>query len=173
MYFKAKIKNFVYPFLNLLSPFSTARASVLMYHTVDNSGVLFSVRPEDFEWQMSYLKKNNFQVISLPVLVGLLLEKKPIFKKTVVLTFDDGHENNYFEAFPILKKYNFPATIFLSTGFMDDYYFSESQNMKFKMLAWREIKEMHDSGLVDFEPHGVKHQKLGKIPLKEAEQEIT
>ncbi|MDP3052254.1 MAG: polysaccharide deacetylase family protein, partial [bacterium] len=42
----------------------------------------------------------------------------------------------------------------------------------FKMLAWHEIKEMHGSGLIDFEPHGVKHQKLGKIPLKEAEQEI-
>ncbi len=91
----------------------------------------------------------------------------------MVLTFDDGHKNNYSESLPILKKYNFPATIFLSTGFVGDYYFSKSQNIKFKMLTWHKIKEMHDSGLIDFEPHGVNHLKLGKIPLEEAEQEIT
>ena len=65
-----------------------------------------------FEKQMEYLKNKEYQVISLTKLVEILESDELIPKKTVVLTFDDGYKDNYINAFPILKKYNFPATIF-------------------------------------------------------------
>ncbi len=171
MRLKTEIKNLIYFFMNSGSG-KAGRASILMYHSVGGSGVLFSVKPEDFEWQMEYLKTNSFNVISLAKLFEIFSLKKELPAKTVVLTFDDGHEDNYHKVFPVLKKYNFPATIFLITGLVGDYYYSKSTKMKFKMMSWGQIKEMHNSG-IDFEPHGIIHPKLAEIPFEEAKKEIT
>jgi peptidoglycan/xylan/chitin deacetylase (PgdA/CDA1 family) len=174
MHLKAKIKNFVYLFPNLCGLFtSKQRASILMYHSVGHSGILFNVKPKDFVWQMAYLKNNNFNVISLADLVNLLLCGQEISPKTVVLTLDDGYEDNYFNVFPILRKYNFPATIFLNAGLIGNYYFSRSTNSKFKMLTWLQIRDMHRSGLVDFQPHGITHLKLAEISIEKAKKEIV
>jgi len=143
-----------------------------MYHSVSESEALYVVRPNEFAWQMQYLKDNNFNVISLVSLVDLLMNKKEILPKTVVLTFDDGYEDNYLNVFPILKEYNFPATIFVSVDFVGDYYVSKSQNISFKMLNWEQIQEMHQSGLIDIQPHTISHPKLAKITKEEAEREI-
>ena len=143
-------------------------ASILMYHSVGENKAFFNVRPEDFKWQMNYLKEHNYNVISLRDFVDSK-EKGNIPSRTVVITFDDGYEDNFSNAFRVLKDYNFPATIFLTTGRLatNDY------------MNWAEIKEMHNSGLIDFEPHTVTHPKLSQhkesIVLKEirdSKQEI-
>ncbi len=172
MILKNKIKNFIYFFLNFLSKDLKNRCSILMYHCVNNTSFLFNVRPKDFAWQMKYLKDNNFNVISYAELVDLLESKKEIPTKTVVLTFDDGFLDNYTTVFPVLKKHNFPATIFLTTSFIDGYFFIEKFNKKFNMLTWEQIKEMENSGLVDFQPHTINHHKLAKISKEEMEKEI-
>jgi peptidoglycan/xylan/chitin deacetylase (PgdA/CDA1 family) len=141
-----------------------------MYHSIGHNPVSFTVRPEEFQKQMDYLLKENYNVISLDELI-ISLKKKEISQKAVVLTFDDGFEDNYFNAFPVLKKYNFPATIFLSTGFIEKE-IPNSAKIPLKILDWRQIKEMYNSGLVDFEPHTVNHPKLTQISLEEAKKEI-
>jgi len=174
MRFSAFLKSVIYNFL-LWSSVSRRYKScaILMYHTISDKDVLYVVESEDFSWQMDFLKKNNFNVISLAELVDKLRNKKNIPDKTVVLTFDDGYEDNYLMAWPILRKYNFPATIFLATGRVGGIYKSQSQNVSFRMLSWSQIKEMHQSGLVDFEPHTVSHPKLVNFSIAGAEQEIT
>jgi len=147
-------------------------ASVLMYHSVADNGEFFTVSPESFHWQIKYLKENNFNVIPLAVLLGLIKNKKKIPPKTVILTFDDGYEDNYINVFPILKRFNFPATIFLTTGRIGDKKYTNKRNIKLPMLDWTQIKEMHASGFIDFEPHTVNHPKLTKINLGQAEEEI-
>ena len=69
-------------------------------------------------------------MISLDEMVDLIVNKKRIPHKTVSITFDDGYKNNYLCAYPILKKYNFPATIFIITSVVgeDEY------------LSWDEIR---------------------------------
>ena len=63
---------------------------------------------------MNYLKNDGFTVISFEQIDQIAGIKKP-----VIITFDDGYENNYTYAYPILKKYNFTATIFVCTDFID------------------------------------------------------
>jgi len=147
-------------------------ASILMYHFIEHNNdlPLLAVKPEIFKKQMKYLKDNNYQVIKLSNLVNLLKNGEELPKKIVVLTFDDGFKNNYSNAFPILKEYNFPATIFLTVGWVGKEVITSPGN--FPALNWNEIEEMHKSGLIDFQPHTMTHPKLDRITLGEIESEI-
>jgi len=121
---------------------------------------------------MEWLYQNKYQVISLKELADIIGRKEEVPKKTVVLTFDDSFEDVYLNAFPILKKYGFPASVFIATDFIGREQKNESTGILFKTLDSRQIKEMHDSGLIDFEPHTCSHQELTKISQEEARKEI-
>lgn len=173
MPFKHWMKNLAYYPLNFFSFFWPRKScSILMYHSVGDHRALYAVKPENFIWQMAYLKNGNFNVISLARLIDLLAAQKEIPDKTVILTFDDGYEDNYLHVFPLLKKYNFPATIFLSTGLIGGERGSKSQDIVLKILNWPQIEEMHQSGLIDFQPHTISHPKLAKILPAAATKEI-
>jgi peptidoglycan/xylan/chitin deacetylase (PgdA/CDA1 family) len=137
-----------------------------MYHSVGDNDAFFTTSSQNFAKQMAYLHKNNFKVISLEEFLNNFKNKKKIAAKTIVLTFDDGYEDNYANAFSILQKYNFPATIFLTTG-------SIGRKTERKMLDWSQIKTMHQSGLIDFEPHTVSHPKLSKLVEEEIINEVV
>jgi len=169
MFLKKNIKDFL-GLIKYLIPFRKG-VSILMYHSIDNNNVFFTVKPEIFEKQIKYLKDNNYNVISLAELVKILELNNDLPKKTIVLTFDDGFEDNYLNVWPVLKKYNFPATIFLATGLVGQE-INNVQSIPLKALGWQEIQEMHQSGLIDFQPHTVSHQRFDRIDLKEIEQEI-
>ncbi|MFA6320421.1 MAG: polysaccharide deacetylase family protein [Candidatus Omnitrophota bacterium] len=122
---------------------------VLMYHSIDNNDKAskLSVSPESFERQMEFLHKNKYNVIPLERAVSYINKKERPPFKTIAITLDDGFENNYTAAYPILKKYNIPAAIFVivdkvgSPGF----------------LTWPQIKEMSDSGLITIGSHTRTH----------------
>ncbi|MCX5656820.1 MAG: polysaccharide deacetylase family protein [Candidatus Omnitrophica bacterium] len=131
---------------------------ILMYHGIDknphNSKII--VTPEDFKAQMDYLKKHQFRVISLNDLVELLkADKKPPLK-TVVITFDDGYDNNYKYAYPALKENDFPATIFVVAGLVD----------KDGYLTTGELREMSQNR-IDIGSHSFSHRWLPKVDKEE------
>jgi len=169
MFLENLIKDFMYFFVNFLP--RRKGALILMYHSIANNDVFFTVELEMFEKQMNYLKNNNYNVIKLSDLVDILEYSKEIPKKTVILTFDDGYQDNYNNAFPILKKYNFPASIFLITGLIGKE-INNSQNIPLMALNWEQIKKMYQSGLIDFQPHTVSHQKFNEMKLDEIKKEI-
>nr|WP_314045402.1 polysaccharide deacetylase family protein [uncultured Leptotrichia sp.] len=115
----------------------------LMYHSVYKVGIPGIISTEEFEEQMKVIKdKKTFKMEELKGLGYKLPEN------SVLVTFDDGYKNNYVEAFPILKKYGIKATIFLNTKYIgkNDFY-----------LNWDQVREMYDSGLVDFQMHTHSH----------------
>lgn len=140
---------------------------VLKYHQVndDNKDVV-TIAPELFEKQLIVLKEMGYRSIFLPEFEDCLYNKKSIPERLIALTFDDGFYDNYKFAFPLLKKHDFVATIFLSTSFIKER--SENKDQKvmpeaFKsallngnfsgFLNWEQVDEMAESGLIDFEPH--------------------
>jgi len=107
---------------------------ILMYHNIDQNWEKskISVSPQSFEKQMRFLVRNRYNIVSLDKLAGMLKSDKKIPYKTVAVTFDDGYENNYTNAFPVLKRYNIPATIFVVIDKIG----------KEGYLTWEQIEEM-------------------------------
>jgi len=99
-----------------VSPHFSRRFQILGYHKVshDPHPSFEPLHPEVFERQMQFLK-SCYRVMSLQELVERSTRGE-VPQRAVAITFDDGYRDNYDYAFPILKKYQFPATIFVATG---------------------------------------------------------
>jgi len=168
MFFIKKIvKFFLY---QIFSIFPSNGAVILMYHSIGENDEFFTVKTTLFEKQMEYLKRNNFNVIRLNSL--LKIDKSQRLRKTVAITFDDGYEDNYTNAFPTLKKYNFPATIFVSTAFIGKDMVAR-KGTDLSILSEEEMKEMHKSGLIEFGSHCHNHPKLTSLKNEEIENEFV
>lgn len=89
---------------------------ILMYHNVEPCDApcpANTVSPDAFDKQMAFLKNNNYHVIRLQDFIEGKLAGRSFPYKTVLITFDDGYDDNYDFAYPILQKYKFPATVFV------------------------------------------------------------
>jgi peptidoglycan/xylan/chitin deacetylase (PgdA/CDA1 family) len=122
---------------------------------------------------MRYLKCSGYETISLNEYVDYLMGGSESPEKRVVITFDDGFRNNYTEAFPILKKYGFIATIFISTDHVGNKssWERDASIPELPMLTWDEIKEMGGYG-INFESHACGHCYLSKLSRDEARYEL-
>jgi peptidoglycan/xylan/chitin deacetylase (PgdA/CDA1 family) len=147
---------------------------ILIYHRVVDSPQRDSlcISPQVFEKQMRFLSKRGFQTISLEKLLESTKKKESLSKK-IILTFDDGYEDIYLFAFPILKKYGFKATIFLVPSFVGktNLWDKDSKRPKAKLLNLEQILEMKKSGF-SFGAHSLTHQSLIEFSPKEASYEI-
>lgn len=118
--------------LSLMTPLSGFAAVILQYHHVSSeTPPVTSISPEQFLQHMTYLKDNHFKVVRLEVLVDKIRKKQPIDDKTIVITFDDAYNNVYQNARPILKKFDWPYTVFINPKYSDKGY---SRHMTWKQL---------------------------------------
>lgn len=108
------------------------------------------VSAENFEKQMKFIKE-SYLVISLKDFINHIDLKKNLDSNAVIVTIDDGDKSIYTYAYPILKKYDIPATIFIYTNVTKER----------RGLSWDEIKEMANNG-IDFGSHTVSHCNLAK-----------
>ncbi|MFA7272064.1 MAG: polysaccharide deacetylase family protein [Candidatus Omnitrophota bacterium] len=131
---------------------------ILMYHSISpkpNSSIeLLIVKPEIFRRQMRFLKKHHYNVVPLSAVADLIRDNKKIPPRTIAITFDDGYKDNYTYAFPILKEYNFPATVFVIIN--------EIGRPAQDRISWDEIALMQESGLVTFGSHTLTHPYFSK-----------
>ncbi|HMM20346.1 MAG TPA: polysaccharide deacetylase family protein [Selenomonadales bacterium] len=144
-------------------PQNLADVPVLNYHKVDTFQHSLSLAPQEFEEQIRYLSEHGYHSISPDMLMDYIERGKPLPDKPVLITFDDGYRDNYTNAFPILKKYGFTATIFLVTGLV-------GRDPRF--LTWEQAREMQQAGFV-FGSHTVHHAALTALSQDEAFAELT
>ena len=138
---------------------------ILTYHHVgipSSKWRLNTVTSRSFEYQMAFLKRHGFKVISFDDLVTGIRAGHEFVRNTVVLEFDDGYEDNYTYAFPILKKNEFPAMVFLISDKIGTPGF----------LTWDEVKEMEKYNFTAG-AHTRHHAYLPRLTLEEAQDEIA
>jgi peptidoglycan/xylan/chitin deacetylase (PgdA/CDA1 family) len=147
---------------------------LLTYHSIDDHGSIVSTRPAAFRQQMQFLSAQSFRSIRLSELVELLHMKLPLPPKHVCLTFDDGYQNVYSDAFPVLQEHGFTATVFLVTrycGRYNDWPGNLKSLKRAPLLSWNQLKEMTRFG-IECGSHTLTHPDLTRIPLRHAEEEI-
>lgn len=152
---------------------------ILMYHKVSphpkSGGLGLRVTPPDFEWEMQYLKKNGYHTVNLGNVVDHYQKGMKLPAKPIVITFDDGYQDNYLYALPILKKYGFTATVFIVTntiGGFNKYDHIKHIEPKNKMMNWTQIRNMNREGIT-IGAHTADHVFLTRIPLSEAKRQIA
>lgn len=130
---------------------------ILMYHYIrdynnpdDQIGTNLSVSPEKFNQQLKWLKDNGYQTIDLDY---LLTRSDTTPFKPVILTFDDGYQDAYTNAFPILQKYDFTAVFYIITDYI---------NNNNQYMTWEEILELKNAGM-NIGSHTATHPDLSKL----------
>lgn len=105
---------------------------VLMYHRIIDKPFIAGLAPAEFEKQIAYIAK-HFRVVPIDVLLAELNQNN-VQPFTIALTFDDGHFDFYENAWPILQKYQLPASLYITTGFVDGKVWLWPDLLKFAML---------------------------------------
>jgi peptidoglycan/xylan/chitin deacetylase (PgdA/CDA1 family) len=152
---------------------------ILLYHNVSSeSGPQFrrwTVRPEAFAAQMSYLRDRLYTPITVTQLARAMIDRKaPLPIRPVVITFDDGLADFYLGALPVLADHGFAATLYIVSGLVghvSSWLTSVGEGAR-AMLSWSQVAEIQSSG-VECGAHSVSHPQLDIVSRSVAREEIT
>jgi peptidoglycan/xylan/chitin deacetylase (PgdA/CDA1 family) len=133
-----------------VEPANVQTVPILCYHRFGPRVNSMTLSQPSFEAQMRYLREHGYTVVPMARLYDFLDGKVALPKKSVVITIDDGYRSTYDIAWPILKRYGYPATVYLYTDFVG----------AGDALTWAQMKEMSASGLIDIQPHSKTHSNL-------------
>lgn len=137
---------------------------IILYHRVDVSPInsQYYVPPEKFEAEMKLLRDWEYTTITTEMLVKAITEGADLPPRPIIITFDDGHLNNYTTAFPIMQKYRFTGVLYIVGNYMgaEDYMNAE------------QIKEMADAGW-EVGSHSMNHKDLRVLDPEQQRFEIV
>lgn len=136
---------------------TSAHLPILMYHRLEEAEpdldaeyLQLVVSPQDFLEQVTYLQQNGYHTITFAELVGAFNGQTSLPEKPVMITFDDGWDDIYYVAYPILKDHGMRATFFIATNWIE--------NLE-GTVSWAQIEEMSRGGM-EFGSHSVTHPYL-------------
>jgi len=153
---------------------------VLMYHHILSKDSFIATGIKNFEKQMRFISQ-NYKTLTSKEFAEFKKGKKSL-DKNVFITFDDGWRDNLEFAYPILKKYNLKATLFIITGWIDEatkkeYHFIERKHNECKkivkeranevILNWKQVEDMQDVFDIHSHTHFHRDDYFGKISLEE------
>lgn len=167
--------------INIRNEFSKDRIPILLYHRVltdvdkaiNKCGDerIFAIGKDKFEEQMRLLLQEGYTSISLDNLIEYIKGKRKLFKKPILITFDDGWKSTFDNAYPILKKHNLRATVFVSTD-PSAQVFTEKEGID-KPLTHEEIIQLGKDELISIQSHGISHEDLSRMSLEQLRDELT
>lgn len=134
---------------------------VLTYHHIGMGTEWYNVQPTDFEQQLSYLRESGYVSVSVTELAEGLAGRAKLPPRPVVITFDDGYEDNYLAALPVLERQKMMGTFFVVTGKLGQPGY----------MSWDQAREMAARGM-ELGSHTVHHYTLNEISLREMEREL-
>ena len=142
-----------------------ASVIVLCYHRFEDMPNAMCMKPAEFEREMQAVKDSGFTVISMQDFLAWRRDEKEIPAKSALITIDDGYVSGYEVAWPILKKFEYPFTMFVYIQYI---------GTGGKSVSWDQLAEMRDAG-VEIGCHSYSHQSLkgkGALLSKQAAAEI-
>jgi len=148
--------------------------AILTYHSLDLSGSVLSVAPQQFAEHMAHLAHLGLQGMALREAVAHRNAHGTWPERGVVLTFDDGYANCYEAALPVLRQHGFTATVFLVSGHMGGYNDWEPPLERLgtqPMLNWEQVAALAKAGL-EVGAHTVTHRELQRLTAAEVQSEI-
>ena len=138
---------------------------ILMYHYVryspDRAGKPLSVLPPDFQAQMRYLRDHGYSTITMRDLDLALMGRKSHPPRAVALTFDDGYEDFYATAVPVMRRLGLTATNYVPTMLVG----------RPNYMSWSEIQRLDEQGF-EMAAHSQFHVDVARVPLGRAQVEI-
>ena len=157
----------------------TTSIPILLYHSVDTRVApkfqTYSVTPAQLDTHLKYLVENLYSPMTVTQLVTALNQADvSLPDKPVVITFDDGFLDFYENALPILSKYQVPATLYITTGYIgktSQWLCTVGEGQR-PMLEWEHVVDIQASG-VECGGHTHTHPELDTIPLAQAQSEIV
>ncbi|HEY0755328.1 MAG TPA: polysaccharide deacetylase family protein [Ktedonobacteraceae bacterium] len=152
---------------------------ILMYHSISDQATPayrpFAVPPALFAQQMEYLHQQNYTPLTVTQFMEIRAAgKQTLPAKPVLLTFDDGLEDFYTGAFPLLRRYGFPATLYVVTGFMHktSRWLKEDGEGERPMMTWEQLATVQAGG-IECGGHTHSHPQLDTMPFTQARAEIV
>ncbi len=132
------------------------------------------VSPENFRRQMLYLKEKGYATLLFSELLAIRRGKAPMPEKAAVVTFDDGYENNYVHAWKIMAETGTKGNIFVvfDTIGKANLWHDPASEPWINMADLAMLKEMQESGVVEYGSHAMSHPKLPKLPLEDADWQM-
>ena len=159
-------ENFLAPQAGAAKPPTDFSIPILMYHEVaepqhveqvaQKTQRSFILAVSQFETQMQWLVDNGFSAISLSELLKIQSGTRPLrpTEKPIVITFDDGFAGNYFQALPILRRFNLTATVFIIVNRIGEPFY----------MTWPQLEKMADHG-IEIQSHTMSHALLGQATM--------
>lgn len=147
---------------------------ILMYHSVatepNDATRTLSVAPEAFAEQLAFLADQGFTPVNTAELAASWRSGRPLPSRPLLITFDDGYEGVHRHALPVLAKYGFPSTLFVSTGWLRGPY--DTGGGLDTMLDWDQVRELAGSG-VEIGGHSHTHPELDQLDDDTLRFELT
>jgi peptidoglycan/xylan/chitin deacetylase (PgdA/CDA1 family) len=144
---------------------------IIMYHSLLKDTSLqndYTISPDLFESDLKYLADNGYTTVTISDIESYVYHNTPLPSKCIMLTFDDGYYNNYYYAYPLLKKYNSKAVISPIVSMTEKFTQTEDISATYGHISVSDIKEMVQSGLVEIQNHSYDLHRLS--PRTGAEQ---
>ncbi len=147
---------------------------VLMYHHLAESypkgAEGANITPQLFEEHMIGIKERGYTPIQVSDYYNFVERDIPLPENPIIITFDDGYLSNYEIAFPILKRLNIPATIFIVTSTVGAGV--ESGMVSNPHFTWQQAREMQASGIIDIQSHSHTHRNMTGISVAQLQEEL-
>ncbi len=151
---------------------------ILMYHSISSNSSSqfrpFAALAEHFEEHISFIQERGYRFWTVSGLLDALKRDPEVAQTAVVITFDDGFEDFYSAALPILMRHGATATLYVVTGSVGgtSTWLLKSGEGSRRMLDWRQLTEIRDLG-IEIGAHTFTHPQLDCIPASQAKEEIT
>ena len=147
-----------------------------MYHEIAPPGETTSrlaVRPDAWAEQLAYLHGHGYRTVTVRQLAAALSGHGELPDQAIVLTFDDGYEDFHRRALPLLTEYGFTATLFVTTGWLEDAGpLPDARDRPGRMLTWSQVAEARAAG-IEIAAHSLLHPQLDQLPPRKLHEELS